>query len=40
MYRKMDKTIHGNCAYAQPAFSAYKTRLRGKPSAPFERAKF
>jgi hypothetical protein len=39
MYRKMDPTIHGNCTCIQPAFSAYRTQLTGKPSAPFERAK-
>jgi hypothetical protein len=39
MYRKMDKTIHGNCACIQPLFSAYRTELSGKPSVPFERAK-
>ncbi len=38
MYRKMDKTIHENCACIQPEFSAYRTQLRGKPSAPFERS--
>jgi hypothetical protein len=34
----MDKTIHGNCACIQSAFSAYRTQLTGKPSAPFEPA--
>jgi hypothetical protein len=38
MYRKMEETIHGNCACIQPPFSAVRTRLTGKPSAPFERA--
>ncbi len=38
MCRKMDKTIHGNCACIQPPFSAYRTQLKRKPSAPFERA--
>ncbi len=34
----MDKTIHGNCTYIQPPFSAYRTQLTGKPSTPLERA--
>ncbi len=33
----MDKAIHRNCACIQTSFSAYKTELTGKPSAPFER---
>ncbi len=32
------KTIHGKCTCIQPAFSAYRTQLTGKTSAPFERA--
>jgi hypothetical protein len=38
MYRKMDTTLHGSCACIQPPFSAVRTALAGKPSAPFERA--
>jgi hypothetical protein len=38
MYRKTDTTIHGNCASIQPAFNVYKAQLKGKPSAPLERA--
>ncbi len=30
------KTIHRICACTQPTFSAYRTELAGKPSAPFE----
>jgi hypothetical protein len=30
MYKKMDKAIHGNCAYTQSAFSAYRSQIRGK----------
>jgi hypothetical protein len=33
----MDETIHQKFASIQTAFSAYKTQLPGKPSAPFER---
>jgi hypothetical protein len=36
--RKCFKTIHGNCASIQLPFSAVRTALTGKPSAPFERA--
>jgi hypothetical protein len=32
-----DKTIQRNSACIQPLFSAYRTQLTGKPSAPFER---
>jgi hypothetical protein len=35
---EMDKTIHGNCAWSQPAFSAVRTQLKRKPSPQFERA--
>jgi hypothetical protein len=35
---KWKKIIHGNRAYIIPPFSAYRTQLTGKPSAPFERA--
>ncbi len=38
MYREMDKTIHGNYVYIQPAFSAYRTQLIERTSPPFERA--
>jgi hypothetical protein len=38
MYRKMEQTLHGSCASIQPPFSAYRTGLKGKQSAPFERA--
>jgi hypothetical protein len=38
MYRKMYKTIHRNCACIQPALAAYRTELKGKPTASFERA--
>jgi hypothetical protein len=38
MYRKMEETIHGNCASIQPPFSAYMTQLTGNTSAPIERA--
>jgi hypothetical protein len=31
MYRKMDKTIHGNCASIQPTFSEYRSQFTGKP---------
>ncbi len=34
----MNIAIRRNCACIQPAFSAYKTQLTGKPSSPFERA--
>jgi hypothetical protein len=34
---KWIQTIHGNCAFIQPPFSAFRTGLTGKPSAPFER---
>ncbi len=37
-YRKMDTTIHGNCASIQPAFSAYRAQLTRKPSTPLERS--
>ncbi len=40
MYRKMDKTIHRNCACILPPFSAYRTQLTGKPIAPFEKNVF
>ncbi len=36
--RKMHKTVHGNWSCIQHQFSAHRTQLRGKPSAPFERA--
>ncbi len=34
----MNRTIHGNCPCIQLAFSAYRTQLAGKQSAPLERA--
>jgi hypothetical protein len=38
MYRKMEETLHGNCACTQPPFSAPRTQHAGKQSPPFERA--
>jgi hypothetical protein len=38
MYRNMEKILHGICACIQHPFSAVRTALAGKPSAPFERA--
>jgi hypothetical protein len=38
MYRKMEETLHGNCACMQPQFSAVRIALAGKQSPPFERA--
>jgi hypothetical protein len=38
IFRKMDKTIHGNCACIKPTFSAASTQLTGKPSPSLERA--
>ncbi len=32
MYKKITKTIHLKCACIQPAFSAFRTQLTGKPS--------
>jgi hypothetical protein len=37
MHRKMDKTIHGNCACIQAAFSACRTKLSGKTLEPYSK---